>query len=147
MTSIDAAATVEANLAFARFHASHGVTIKHYYCDNGLYGTKKFKASINTASQTISFCGLNAHHQNGKSENMIKDLTTNSRTSLIHAAHQWPDTIGNALWPATLKHYCNLMNKLPAKFIAGGKMAGRSYLINTSILHFLSSQVQTHQQI
>ena len=50
MTSMDVAATGEAKLEFERFPASRGVTIKHYHRDNVLYGTKKFKASINTAS-------------------------------------------------------------------------------------------------
>ena len=83
MTTMNATATVEAKLAFERFAASHGVIIKHYHCDNGLYDTKKFKASVNMASQTISFCGVNVHHQNGRTENRIQNLTTNARTALI----------------------------------------------------------------
>ena len=88
MTTVDAASTVEAKLAFERMAQSHSVKIKHYHCDNGLFDTKDFKASIIKASQTISFCGINAQRQNGKAENRIKDLTTNARTSLIHVTHR-----------------------------------------------------------
>jgi hypothetical protein len=82
-----AATTVEAKLAFKRVTSSRGVAIKHYHSDNGLFDTKAFKASIVQANQTLSFCGPNAHHQNGKAENHIKDITTGGQTSLLHAAH------------------------------------------------------------
>ena len=121
MTKIDDTATVEAKLVFERFAASHDVTIKNYHCENGLYDTKNFKQSISKASQTISFCGVNAYHQNVRAENRIKDLTTNARTALIHAAHRWPDAIDSALWPAALKNYCNLRNNLPTTFLVGDK--------------------------
>ena len=80
--------TVEAALAFERITNSYGVHIQHYHCDNGLFDTKKFKAKVTMANQTISFCGVNAHHQNEKAENRIKDVTTGNRTALLHAAHQ-----------------------------------------------------------
>ena len=104
MTTMDVAFTVEAKLAFERMAQSHSVKIKHYHCDNGLFDTKDVKASIIKASQTISFCGVNAHHQNRKAENRIKDVTTNAHTSLIHAAHIWPAVIDTSLWPAALKN-------------------------------------------
>jgi hypothetical protein len=89
--------TVEAKLAFERLSSSHGVTIGHYHSDNGLFDTKAFQASISKAGQTLSFCGVNAHHQNGKAENRIKDVTTGSRTALLHAAHRWPEAINASL--------------------------------------------------
>lgn len=121
MTEMGAAATFDAKPAFESFSASHGITIKHYHCHNGLYDTKNFKASINKASQTISFCGVNTHHQNGKVENRINDLNTNARTVITKPAHRCPDTIDNALWPAALKNYCNLRNNLSTTFIVCGK--------------------------
>ncbi|MEM1010162.1 MAG: hypothetical protein AAGJ35_14295, partial [Myxococcota bacterium] len=87
-----------------------------YHADNGLFDTKKFKESIAVNKQTLSFCGPNAHHQNGKAENRIKDVTTHSRTALLHAAHRWPQAINAHLWPAALKHYTNVRNSLPTKF-------------------------------
>jgi hypothetical protein len=127
MTEMNAKATVEAKLAFERITSSHSVTIKHYHADNGLIHTKKFKTSVSRAGQTLSFCGVNAHHQNGKPENKIKDVTTGGRTALLHAAHRWPKAINASLWPASLKHYTNLRNSMPTEFRAGAKI-GRKKL-------------------
>jgi hypothetical protein len=80
--TMDGAATVEAKLAFERLASSRGVLIKHYHADNGLFDTKIFKASIATSMQTMSLCDPYAHHQNGKAESRIKDVTTGARTSL-----------------------------------------------------------------
>jgi hypothetical protein len=87
MIKMNAETTAEAKLAFERVAASYGATVRHYHSDNGLFDTKAFKASISKAGQTLSFCGVNAHHQNGKTKNRIKDITTGGRTALLHAAH------------------------------------------------------------
>ena len=121
MTMMDASFTVEAKLAFERMAQSQSVKTKHYHYDNGLFDTKYFKVFVIKVSQTISFCEVNAYHQNGKAENRIKNLTTNAHTSLIHAAHRWPAVIDTSLWPVALKNYCNLRNNLPTEFIVGEK--------------------------
>ena len=87
MTEMNATTTVEAKDAFERLMHSHDAKVKHYHADNSLFDTKHFKDSISIAKQTLSFCGVNAHHQNGKAENRIKDITTDARTQLLHAAH------------------------------------------------------------
>ena len=59
------------NLCKQAFEAEakrHGVTIKHYHADNGLFRSKNFKAALEKAGQTISYAGVGAHHQNGKAE-------------------------------------------------------------------------------
>jgi hypothetical protein len=121
MTKLDADSTVEAKLAFERLSASHGVAIKHYHADNGLFDTKTFRAAVLRSQQSLTFCGVNAHHQNGRAESRIKDVTTNARTALLHAAHRWPKAINAALWPAAVKHYTNTRNVLPTEFIVGAK--------------------------
>lgn len=121
ITEMNAAATVEAKMAFERIAHSYYVVIKHYHCDNGLFDTKEFKLAIERANQTITFCGVNAHHQNGKAEQRVGDVTTNARTSLLHAAHRWPKAVDPFLWLCTLKHYVNLRNNLLTKYVAGGK--------------------------
>lgn len=125
MTKMNAEETVEAKLAFERVARSYGVRIQHYHADNGLFDTKLFKDYVNKANQTLSFCGVNAHHQNGKAENRIKDVTTNARTSLLHAAHRWPKAIHPSLWPAAVKHYTNLRNSLPTEYKIGAKQGKR----------------------
>jgi hypothetical protein len=125
MTEMDAAATVAAKQAFERLLRSHGVTVHHYHADNGLFDTKLFKSAIATASQTLSFCGVNAHHQNGKAENRIKTVTEGARTALLHAAHRWPTAVNASLWPAALKNYVNLRNSLPTEYIPQKKVGKR----------------------
>ena len=86
----DAEKTVEAAQVFDKIAKSHGVTIHHYHADNGLFDTFKFKAKVATSNQAMSFCGVNTHHQNGKAENRVKDVTIGTRTLLLHAAHRCP---------------------------------------------------------
>lgn len=126
MTTLDAEATVEAKQCFERFAMDHGVTVKHYHADNGLFDTKSFKQSIQRAKQTLSFCGVNAHHQNGKAERRIRDVTEGARTALLHAAHRWPQAISSSLWPAALKHYVHIKNQIPTRYSPkNGKMSER----------------------
>ena len=121
MTEMNAEATVEAKLAFERVCNAHGVQVTHYHAENGLFDSKVFKAYVTKAQQTLSFCGVNSHHQNGKAEQRIKDVTEGARTSLLHAAYRWPNAVSPLLWPSGLKNYVNLKNSLPTRFVPGGK--------------------------
>ena len=58
--------TVESAQDFERIAKSHGVTIHHYHADNGLFDTIKLKAKAATNNQTMSFCGVNAHHKTAR---------------------------------------------------------------------------------
>ena len=62
----DTEKTVEADQSFERISKSYGVTIHHYHAGNGLFDTFKFKSKLATRNQTMSFCGVNAHHKNSK---------------------------------------------------------------------------------
>jgi hypothetical protein len=147
MTKLDAASTVKAKLAFKRIANSHSVAIKHYHADNGLFDTKAFKKSVSEAGQTLSFCGVNAHHQNGKAENRIKDITTGGRTSLLHAAHRWPKAIHASLWPSALKNYTNLRNSLPTEFTPRTKLGIKKLpdtYIKSPASQFSGTEVETN---
>jgi len=111
--SLSTAETIEAKQAFERYAKHHGVTIRHYHCDNGRFADKAFQDSVSSANQSITFCGVNAHHQNGVAERRIRDITEASRTMLLHAAHRWPKTIISNLWPQALKHAVNVRNSVP----------------------------------
>ena len=94
--------TVEAKKAFEVFMATHGVTIKHYHADNGRFQDKLFHQAIREEKQTLPFCGVNAHFQNGVAEKRIRDLQDNARTMLLHAQRMWEDAITINLWPYAL---------------------------------------------
>ena len=84
-TSLDADQTIAAKEAFEAHSASCGVTIESYRADNGHFTKKGFGDSIDDARQTIDFCALGAHHQNGVSERHNQRLTSRVRTILLHA--------------------------------------------------------------
>jgi hypothetical protein len=99
-TSVDD--TLEAKTAFESFTDQHGVTIKHYHADNGVFAAQGFRQAVAQSQQTISFCGVGAHHQNGIAERRIRDLTEMTRSMLLHAMHRNP-AIKNTHWPYALR--------------------------------------------
>ena len=105
--------TIDVKHAFERLAEQHGVRILHYHCDNGRFADEAFVDDVRAAHQTITFCGVGAHHQNGIAERRIRDITENAQTSLLHAAHRWPKTIAANLWPQAINHVVNMRNSLP----------------------------------
>jgi hypothetical protein len=85
--TITSAETLEAKDAFKAYAKSIGVTIQHYHADNGQFADNLFLKSIKDKGQTISFCGVNAHFQNGIAEKRICDLQEAARSQLLHAKH------------------------------------------------------------
>ena len=104
--------TVSTKEAFKCFAASHGVTVKHYHADNGHFADSLFRDHVKEKGQTISFCGVGAHHQNGKVEKRIQDIVEQARTMLLHASHRWPKAVSASLWPYALHHAVNIRNNV-----------------------------------
>lgn len=88
MTEMTAVANVANKEAFERISVSHNVCIRNYHCGNGLFDTKAFKYFVIAAHQTISFCSINTHHQNGKAKRCMDNITIGNRTFLLHASHR-----------------------------------------------------------
>ena len=108
--STSAEETIEAKHTFERKAAQYGVRIKHYHADNGIFAASDFQKEVNTAGQTISFCAVNAHHQNGIAEKRIRDLTDQARSMLLDAQSRWPRIIRPVLWPYAFKYAIDLQN-------------------------------------
>ena len=115
-TAID---TLEAKQAFEAYASSMGVTIKHYHADNGRFAEKAFLDHVHQCGQSISFCGVGAHHQNGVAERRIRDLTEHARTMLLHATHRWPQAINAHLWPYALRLAAHIRNHVPRQAEGG----------------------------
>jgi hypothetical protein len=107
--------TVQAKRAFEAYARSHGVTVKHYHADNGRFADNAFLKSIAESGQTISFCGVNAHFQNGIAEKRIRDLSEQARKQLLHAKARWPSAIEINLWPYALRNANDIRNTIPDK--------------------------------
>jgi hypothetical protein len=104
---------MEAKLRFELFARGHGVEVKHYHADNGVFANNLFCKSVQEARQTLSFCGVNAHWQNGVAERRIRELQDHARTMLIHASKWWPPAITAHLWPYTLRMANDVLNCSP----------------------------------
>jgi hypothetical protein len=105
--------TMKDKHAFEKYAAEHGVSIKHYHCDNGRFADNLFKQSCESNRQRLTFCGVNAHFQNGIAERAIRDLSDSARKQLLHAHSQWPAAVHFALWPYALGNAALLHNSLP----------------------------------
>jgi hypothetical protein len=104
--------TIEAKRAFEHFAEQHGVRILHYHCDNGRFADNAFKDSCSAKGQRLTFCGVNAHYQNGIAEKAIRDLQESARKQLLHVRQCWPAAIHLALWPYALRSATHLHNTL-----------------------------------
>jgi len=112
MTSTTGEETLRAKQEFEAHAASLGIRVAHYHADNGRFKEAIFMDDVKLNAQTISFCGVNAHHQNGIVERHNRTLTDNARTMLLHAERLWPEAISEILWPFALKYAQHLHNYL-----------------------------------
>jgi hypothetical protein len=74
---------------------------------------------VTSQGPTLTFCGVNAHFQNGLAERRIRELTEHARTMLIHAQKRWPSAITANLWPYALRHANDLLNGTPNIQLSG----------------------------
>jgi hypothetical protein len=105
--------TIATKHAFKTFTAEHGVKIQHYHCDNGRFSDSAFKQACHEQCQQLTFCGMNAHFQNGIAERSIQDLLESAHKQLLHVRACWPQPVHFALWPYTLRNAALLHNSLP----------------------------------
>lgn len=91
--------TVRAKNAFEAHLLTHGVKVQQYHMDNGRFQDNLFKNDCKNKNQRLTFCGVNAHFQNGRGEKKIRDLQDATRTSLLHAMRKWPDAINISHMP------------------------------------------------
>ena len=112
--STSATETIEAKKAFEAHAATFGVTILHYHADNGVFADNGFRSACMQEGQSLTFCGVNAHFENGRAEKRIRDATELGRTMLIHANRRWPTAINAHLWPFALRHAILSLNRTPS---------------------------------
>jgi hypothetical protein len=126
--SLSAKDTIEAKETFERWSKSHGVTINHYHADNGRFSENEWMAHIAKMGQSITFCGVNAHFQNGRAERRIRSLQDQGRTQLLHAMARWSIAISHHLWPYAITNVAIVMNDTTRK----GEVKSRSEMFSGS---------------
>jgi len=111
--STGATEAVQAKRLFELKASTFNRHIKRYHGDNGVFTTKLFKDSCIANKQQYTFCGVDAHHQNGIAERYICTVTEHARTMLIHAMLSWPDIITEDLWPYAVQLAVDIHNITP----------------------------------
>jgi hypothetical protein len=104
--------TIAAKHGYECYLSLLGIKSKGYNADNGQFADKGFWDDCLDNDQSITFCGVGSHHQNGIAERKIKDLTLGARKILFHAKQMLPEYISTILWPFSLKCTEDWMNNL-----------------------------------
>ena len=74
MTVQTSTKTLQAKQAYEKFASKQGIRIKCYHCDNGRFADNAFRQHAEQQQQTLTFCSINAHFQNGFAEREIRDM-------------------------------------------------------------------------
>lgn len=109
--STSATETILSKRAYEAELRKYGKEVRHYHADNGTYAVAQYKDEIEDKKQSLTFCGVGSHHQNGKAENRIKIICNPARCMLIHAMHRWPEVVTQALWPYALSLAADTRNR------------------------------------
>ena len=148
MTSLTSEETIKAKQKFELFAIHRGVHIKSYNADNGRFADNAFIADCQAKQQGLTFCGVNAHWQNGIAESAIRYLSEQARKQLLHAKARWPEAIDLALWPYAIRQSAYIQNHLPP---AEGGRSPMAIFCNTNVevrlreMHTLFCPVYTLQ--
>ena len=139
--SISSVETLKAKHAFERISADHGIPhIAHYHADNGRFADRAWVEDMHKQGQTASYCGVNAHFQNGIAEKHIRDIQEGARTMLAHAKHRWPAAITVHLWPYALRNASEHHDKIGVFCNNGPPRRLRHHL--TVVFHDVRHQFQ-----
>ena len=103
-TSLGGKQILAAKISFEAYAKSCAIDIRSYRADNGRFAEKSFVDAVNDCHQTIDFCVVSGHHQNGIIERHFQRLSSQARTVLLHAKRHWPAMITTVLWPFASKY-------------------------------------------
>ena len=107
--------TVMAKHTFECLAEQCSVKVLHYHADNGRFADNAFISNCQAKQQSLSYCGVNAHFQNGITEQCIWDLQEQTRTSMLYAMSKWKRMVLICLWPYAMRHANDVANMTPRK--------------------------------
>ena len=105
--------TIEGKRAFEAYCKQHGVTVRQYHADNGVFRANKWVDDCRKLEQGLTFAGVNAHHSNGLAERRIRSLQDLTRSMLIHQSRRWLNIGSVYLWPYALRMANDAINEAP----------------------------------
>ena len=105
--------TLESKQAFEMIARQNGVEVSNYHADNGIFRAHGWTQDCLRQHQSITFAGVNAHHQNGRAERRIRLLQELTRTQLIYLQHKWKTIHTAPLWPYALRLASENLNNTP----------------------------------
>ena len=107
--SLSAGDTIWAKRNFERLLFNHGVIVRKYRADNGVFNS----AEIEKGSQSITYSGVGAQHQKSVAERAILTVVERACTMLLHAAMRNQEHVDVQLWSFAMTHLCHLWNTVP----------------------------------
>ena len=87
--------------------------VKHFHGDNGIFASEQYRQECIKKSQTQSFSGVGAQHQNAKAKRAIQTVMYMAWTFMVHASLHWKEHGADdiSLWPFAVKHAAWLYNE------------------------------------
>jgi len=79
----------EGQHTFEAFCKQHGIKVRGYHADNGIFKAKDWVNGCKVKQQILTSTGINAHHSHGRAERRIRLLQDLSRSMLIYADRRW----------------------------------------------------------
>ena len=101
---------------------SYSCVCPYYLANNDRFEDNLFIDNVTQINQSISICGVGAHRQNDRAENLIRNLRDSSRKLLLHAISRWSKAIKVNLWLCSLRHASNVSNMIPDNIGSSSKL-------------------------
>ena len=130
----DVQESLQGKHTFEQIAKQHGVTVSSYHADNGIFRANKWVQDCINKKQSLSFAGVNAHHQNGRAERRIGLLQELTRTQLIHLSQKWRRIDAIHLWPYAMRMANHNLNNTP-NMQHNSKLSALQLFSNSTVDH------------
>ena len=131
---LTASDTLQAKEAFEHHCESFVIKARQYHANNGRFAERVFIKDVQQQGQTISYCRVNAHFQNGIVEKRIWDLQDAAQAMMLHAITRWPQALSMHLWLYAMRMANDVMNVVPTR--KDGKSAIQIFSGNNTAVLF-----------
>jgi hypothetical protein len=106
----DALEMLKSKQLFEDFARWYNISIHSIRADNGVYSSNAFQQSCTDNNQSLTYCAIGGHWQNGVVECHIGLITNTACTILLHAMAKWPDVVTEEFWSFAVRYTCTFHN-------------------------------------